>query len=86
MEGEPSLIIEDNEIFGNHDGIALVHSKGTIRNNILRENKRSGILTASETSSLIESNMIEENWTAGVLIKDPSLPIMRKNEISKNYY
>jgi parallel beta-helix repeat protein len=86
IEGEEKLLVEDNEVSCNHDGIVLVESKGIIKNNIVKENQRSGILTASNTTALIEGNIIEENWTAGILIKDPSLPEMRKNEVSKNYY
>ncbi len=80
------MVIQENEVVGNHDGIILVESKGTVRGNVIKENQRSGILTANNTVALLESNVIEENWTAGILIKDPSLPEMRKNEVSKNYY
>lgn len=86
IEGETTLLIEENEIMGNHDGIVLVESLGTIRLNVIKENQRSGIMTANNTTALLEANTIEENWTAGIVIKDPSLPVMRKNEISKNYY
>lgn len=86
IEGEATLLIEENEIDGNHDGIILVESVGTVRANVIKENQRSGIMTANNTTALLEANIIEENWTAGIVIKDPSLPEMRKNEISKNYY
>lgn len=86
VEGEETLLIEENTVSGNHDGIVLVHSKGVVRGNMIVENQRSGILTASETTALIERNKIEDNWTSGVLIKDPSLPDLKQNEISKNYY
>lgn len=33
VEGEEKLLIEDNVILGNHDGIVLISSMGTIRNN-----------------------------------------------------
>ena len=86
IEGEEKLIIEGNEVCSNHDGIVLVESRGIIRGNVVKENQRSGILTASKTNALIDSNIVEENWIAGILIKDPSLPELRKNEVSKNYY
>jgi parallel beta-helix repeat protein len=38
VEGEEKLLIEDNLVVGNHDGIVLVHSKGIIRNNKVKEN------------------------------------------------
>lgn len=86
IEGEENLLLEENEVVGNHDGIVLVESLGIVRGNVIKENQRSGILTANKTFCLLEANIIEENWTAGILIKDPSLPEMRKNEVSKNYY
>lgn len=86
IEGEEKLLIEENDVISNHDGIVFVDSMGVIRSNSIKENQRSGILTASATTALIEGNIIEENWTAGILIKDPSLPDLRRNEISKNYY
>jgi len=86
IEGEEGVLIEENEVVGNHDGIVLVECKGTVKGNVIKENQRSGILTANNTSSLLEGNIIEENWTAGILIKDPSIPEMKKNEVSKNYY
>jgi parallel beta-helix repeat protein len=86
IEGEDGVLIEENEVVGNHDGIVLVESKGLVRGNIIKENQRSGILTANNTTTMLEANIIEENWTAGILIKDPSLPEMKKNEVSKNYY
>jgi parallel beta-helix repeat protein len=33
VEGEEKLLIEENVIVGNHDGIVLVQSMGIIRNN-----------------------------------------------------
>ena len=86
IEGEDGVLIEENEVVGNHDGIVLVECKGTVKGNVIKENQRSGILTANNTTSLLEANIIEENWTAGILIKDPSIPDMKKNEVSKNYY
>jgi hypothetical protein len=86
IEGEQELLIEENEVVGNHDGIVLVESLGCVKGNVIKENQRSGILTANNTKAMLEANVIEENWTAGILIKDPSLPEMKKNEISKNYY
>ena len=86
IEGEENLLLQENEVVGNHDGIVLVESLGIVRGNVVKENQRSGILTANKTFCLLEGNIIEENWTAGILIKDPSLPEMRKNEVSKNYY
>ena len=38
VEGEEKLLIEDNVILGNHDGIVLISSMGIIRNNQIKEN------------------------------------------------
>lgn len=64
----------------------MVHSKGIVRNNTVKANQRSGLLTAGNTTSLIEQNFIEDNLAAGVLIKDPSLPDLQRNEVSKNTF
>ena len=61
IEGEEKLIIDDNYVCGNNDGIVLVASKGVVRNNKIKENLRSGVLTAGETFAIIENNEIEEN-------------------------
>ena len=37
-EGEENLLVEENVVTGNHDGIVLVHSKGIIRANMVKEN------------------------------------------------
>jgi len=86
IEGEEKLLIEDNQIIGNNDGIVLVDSEGFVRENVIRANQRSGILTANETTTIIDSNLIEENQAAGLLIKEPSLPEVRRNEMSKNFF
>lgn len=36
IEGEEKLLIEDNQILCNHDGIVLVASKGFIRENCIK--------------------------------------------------
>lgn len=86
IEGEEYLLIEDNEISGNNDGIVMVNSMGCIKQNRIKGNNRSGILTASKTKCIIDSNTIEDNFAAGILIKNPSLPDLRRNEIAKNFF
>lgn len=86
IEGEEYLVIEDNEISGNNDGVVLVNSLGCIKDNRITNNNRSGILTASKTKCIIEANIIEDNFAAGILIKSPSLPDLRRNEIAKNFF
>jgi len=38
VEGEEKLLVEQNFIVGNHDGIVLVSSLGIVRNNQIKEN------------------------------------------------
>lgn len=38
VEGEDKLLIEDNDVKGNIDGIVMVNSKGVVRNNKIKEN------------------------------------------------
>lgn len=83
VEGEKDLLIEDNQIEHNQDGIVIVNSDGKIKNNKLKQNTRSGLLSAGKSTASVIGNLIEESNT-GVLIKDPSELIMRKNEILKN--
>lgn len=86
IEGEEYLLIEDNEISSNNDGVVMVGSKGCISGNRIKNNNRSGIMTASKTKCVIEANCIEDNFAAGILIKNPSEPEMRRNEIAKNFF
>lgn len=86
IEGEEYLLIEENEIALNNDGIVMVNSQGCIQHNRIKANNRSGILTASKTRCIIDGNVIEDNFAAGILIKNPSLPDLRRNEIAKNFF
>jgi len=83
VEGEKNLLIEDNQIEFNHDGVVFVKSEGKLKGNKIKQNSRSGVLVAGETKVQVISNTIEESNT-GVLIKDPAAIVMRKNEICKN--
>lgn len=38
VEAEDKLLIEDNQIIGNNDGIVLVNSRGFIRENTIKAN------------------------------------------------
>ena len=83
VEGEPDLLIEDNQIECNEDGIVLVNSQGKVKYNSIKTNSRSGILIAGRTQSLIYENNIEESNT-GILVKDPAEPEFINNDIKKN--
>ena len=61
----------------------MVNSKGKIKNNKIKMNTRSGVLSAGKTTAHVLGNFIEDSNT-GVLIKDPSELDLRKNEIKKN--
>ena len=83
VEGEHDLLIEDNQVEKNQDGIVFVNSDGKVKNNKIKKNTRSGILSAGASTVTVTGNIIEESNT-GVLIKDPSEIVLRKNEICKN--
>ena len=83
VEGEKELLIEDNQIESNQDGVVFVNSEGKLKGNKIKQNTRSGVLTAGRTTVHVIGNIIEESNT-GVLIKDPSEIVLRKNEICKN--
>eukprot|EP00352_Strombidinopsis_acuminata_P000353 CAMPEP_0176340100 /NCGR_PEP_ID=MMETSP0126-20121128/1295_1 /TAXON_ID=141414 ORGANISM="Strombidinopsis acuminatum, Strain SPMC142" /NCGR_SAMPLE_ID=MMETSP0126 /ASSEMBLY_ACC=CAM_ASM_000229 /LENGTH=57 /DNA_ID=CAMNT_0017684089 /DNA_START=1501 /DNA_END=1674 /DNA_ORIENTATION=+ len=38
VEGEEKLLIEDNQIMGNNDGIVLINSYGIVRENHIKSN------------------------------------------------
>ena len=86
IDGQRELVIEDNIIENNHDGIVLVNSEGQVKDNVIKSNQRSGIMTCSKTAAYIDQNTIEDNLVSGIVIKDPSLPILRRNQIQKNFY
>ena len=80
VEGQKELLIEDNMIESNQDGVVLVNSHGKIKGNRIMHNTRSGVLSAGRTNAHVINNMVEDSNT-GILIKDPSDLTMRKNQI-----
>ena len=83
VEGERELLIEDNQIESNQDGLVFVNSDGKVKGNKIMHNTRSGVLSAGRTTASVISNIVEDSNT-GILIKDPSELVLRKNEICKN--
>ena len=86
VEGEEEILIAENHVAWNNDGIVMVHSKGLVEKNLVKANQRSGLLTAGLTRCHVNQNIIEENLVAGIQIKDPSEPDLTGNKISKNAY
>jgi len=84
VEGEETLLIEENTVNNNFYGLVLVDSQGMIKNNQILDNYTSGLLTEKNTTALIQNNVIAKNMTTGVIIKDPSLPELRSNTIQDN--
>lgn len=84
VEGEDTLIIEENTITNNFYGLVLVDSQGVYKNNQILDNYTAGILTEKNTTALIQNNLIAKNMTTGIIIKDPSLPELRSNTIVDN--
>ena len=85
-EGEERLLIEDNQIMHNNDGIVMLDSNGFVKENNIKNNHRAGSKKCGETNAVIDSNTIEDNQAAGIIIKDPSLPEIKRNEICKNFF
>ena len=81
VEGEETLLIEENTINNNFYGVVLVDSEGMIKNNQILDNYTAGLLTEKNTTALIQNNVIAKNMTTGVIIKDPSLPELKSNTI-----
>ena len=97
VEGEDELIISENWICKNLDGIVLFNSKGKIVENDIKFNTNAGVVTLGQTTASLTDNSIEGNMTSlkdkkeaedsgsiGVLIKEPSDPELIKNTISNN--
>jgi len=61
----------------------VVNSNGKIKNNEIKLNTRSGVLSAGRSTAHVVGNRIEESNT-GLLIKDPSELVLRKNHVCKN--
>jgi parallel beta-helix repeat protein len=84
VEGEETLIIENNTINNNYYGLVLIDSKGVIKNNQILDNYTSGVLAEKETTALLQNNVIAKNMTTGIIIKDPALPELKSNHIQDN--
>ena len=64
----------------------LYNSEGSVKENTICENQRSGILCGGQTTAEFTNNEVTANISIGILIKDPSAPILRENKINGNYY
>ena len=67
-QSRTGLVIRDNIIKGNRNGIDINNSNGhTIRNNIIEDN-RTGVIFRNQTDNItMVENFIINNWTVGVL-------------------
>ena len=86
VEGHSDTLVRENEVNENKDGIVLYNSEGSIKENMVQYNQRSGILCGGQTDAEITDNKILSNVSIGVMIKDPSVPQLKANEICHNFY
>lgn len=100
INGQPytGLLVRDNIITGNRNGIDINNSNGhTIRNNVI-DNNRTGVFFRNQTDNItMVENTITNNWTLGVLFLDSSAGtntppqtaangVFSNNNISGNWY
>ncbi|CAI2362925.1 unnamed protein product [Moneuplotes crassus] len=80
VEGHENTVIVDNKVEKNKDGIVLYNSKGSCKDNTIRENQRSGILVGGQTSADISNNILAANICFQILIKDPRQQKKKKDK------
>lgn len=76
VEGEEPTLIFENVINSNKDGILALNSQGSIKNNTILSNLRTGIHIAGNSTVEVLSNTIKDNISIGIHVKDPSLPVI----------
>lgn len=86
VEGDKDLQIVENIVFNNEKGIVLLHSKGFVDSNQIKENGHAGIQIISESVPELLNNCIEKNRGYGIEIKNPAKPVLRDNWVRGNPY
>jgi hypothetical protein len=77
------LVVDDNVITANNNGMALVGATGSVTANRIRENQGVGLLLGSGGELEVLDNVIESNRT-GIVIDGFTYPILRGNTICRN--
>lgn len=86
VEGHKDTIIKENTVNENKDGIVMYNSEGTVKENTIQFNQRSGIYWGGQTTTEVISNKVNNNVSIGIMIKDPSAPKLMSNEVRDNFY
>lgn len=86
VEGHKDTIIRENMVNENKDGIVMYNSEGSVKENTIQFNQRSGIYWGGQTNVEVISNKVNNNVSIGIMIKDPSVPKLMSNEVHDNFY
>jgi len=76
VEGEENTLVFENVINSNKDGILVLNSQGSIKNNTILSNLRTGIHIAGNSVTEVLSNTIKDNISIGIHVKEPALPVI----------
>lgn len=80
-----NITISNNRLLNGSDGIYLFDSsKVVIKNNLIFNNKWSGIFLIGSQNNLIESNRVENN-SEGIILAYSSFNEVRNNSVNNNY-
>ena len=85
MEGRAELMIMNNDISENKDGIVLLRSDGLVQTNQILRNEGCGILIVDDSRPTLDNNLISKN-KCGVDIDDPSAPELKNNKVEENQF
>lgn len=78
------LVIHNNDVFENYDGIVLSESHADVKANTIHDNFVNGLFFIDGSNPTITNNIIEKNEGIGLLIKDTSAPTLEGNRITDN--
>ena len=79
FEADNTKVI-DNEIFENNDGILAVDASIEIINNIVHDNKRTGITLAGNGECVLRDNEVRRSGACGINIRDQVLATLVGNK------
>jgi len=82
----PFSWIVNNNITENTDGIITVDANPKIMGNLIRDQKRAGIILSGHSNPKVIDNVISDNYTCGIFFRESSLGYVRRNTLANNYY
>jgi parallel beta-helix repeat protein len=77
------LVVDDNVVTANNNGLSVIGATGSVTENRIRENRGVGLLMGSGGDMEVVDNVIESNGT-GILIDGITYPTLRGNTICRN--